>query len=228
MKSPMNHLRGTILSIFEAKRNLKLICAWEFVFCFGDGLFFFMLPVYLNQLNASPTDVGVLYAAFYLSWAVTLLTGGFLADHFDRKTILIVGSLLWIPLPIALATATDWTQLWIPMMLYGTYFGNASVCVYVLRSAPSGKTMQTFSLWVGSIALGYTFSPTLGGFLYSTIGKQAVFYIAAFFAVVSIIPIFFLNRLPKTELKESQKSARFSFTDFSFPKKLIMLCIFLQ
>ena len=216
----------TLLSSFEVKRDLKLICIWEFVFCFGDGLFYFLLPVYISQINASPAEIGMLYSSHYLSWAVTLLMGGFLADKFDQKKLMIIGSLLWIPVPLALAIANNWTQLWLPMILYGTYFGSSSACVYVLRSASSGKTMQAFGLWSASVAFGYLFSPLVGGFLSSTFGKQMVFYIAAGFYSASILPLIFISRLPKAEPLETRAAPKYSFAEFIRSKKLIVLCVF--
>ncbi len=196
------------------------------MFCFGDGLFYFLLPVYIRQLNASPFDVGLLFAVFYLSWTVTLLLGGLLADRFDQKKIIILGSLLWVPVPLAFANATNWGQLWLPMILYGTYFGEASICVYVLKSASPERTMQAFGLWSASVAFGYLFSPIVGGFLSASIGKQLVFIIAAVFYGVSVIPLLFVSRLPRAEIKESQLPSKHTLTDLSRSKKLITLSAF--
>jgi len=224
--SPTNNRLKGFLSFFEVKRDLKLICLWEFVFCFGDGLFYYLLPVYIRQLNASPIEVGLLYAVYYLSWAITLMVGGFLADHFDPKKIMILGSLLWVPVPLVLAGATNWNQLWLPMILYGTYFGSSSTCVYILRSVPAERTMQAFGLWSASVALGYLFSPMIGGFLSSTVGKQTVFFMATIFYAASILPLIFISRAPKAEPRERQSVSKYSFSDFASSKRLIMLCIF--
>ncbi len=226
IKSLTDNRLKAFLTFFEVKRDLKLICVWEFVFCFGDGLFYFVLPVYMNQLNATPVEVGMLYGVHYLSWGITLMIGGFLADHFDQKKIMILGSLIWIPVPIMLAAATSWNQLWLPMILYGTYFGSASTCVYVLKSAPPERTMQTFGLWSASVALGYLVSPMLGGFISSAVGKQTVFLIATVFYAVSVLPLFLVSRLPKPEIKESQTVTKRSSADFALSRNLIVLCVF--
>jgi MFS family permease len=225
MREVCNPLKRFTLN-FKTTRNLKLLYLYEFVFCFGDGLFFFLLPVYIRELGASPFNVGLLFSAFYLSWAVTLLLGGFLADRFDGRKIIFLGALLWLPVPLSFAAATNWTQLWLPMILYGTYFGNASVCVYVLRSAPQGKTMQAFGFWSSSIAFGYLFSPIIGGFLSSLLGKQTIFIIAMIFYAISIIPILFITRLPKVEVKESQTVSKKSFPSLLRSNRLIGLSVF--
>ena len=218
-------LKASLFS-FEVNRDLKLICLSAVLFSFGDGLFSYLLPVYMNQLNASPTEVGMLYAVYYLILGITLMLGGFLADHFDQKKIIIFGSLLWVPVPVILALATNWNQLWLPMVLYGTFFGFSSTCVYILRSVPQERTMQAFGLWSAAVATGYVISPLMGGFLSSFIGKQTVFFMAASFFGASTLPFIFLSRLPKPKLKEKQTINGYSFRDFIGSKKLYYLCIF--
>lgn len=215
-----------IKNLFEANRNLRLLCLSSILFSLGDGLFLFCLPVYITQLNASATDVGMLYAVFYLSWGVSLMLGGFLADHFDQRKIMIIGALLWIPLPLALATATDWNQLWLPMILYGIDIGACSFSLYTLRSAPPERTMQAFGLTSAALALGYVISPIPGGFLYTVFGKQIVFLITASFFVACTVPYLFLSRMPSSKaqdmpiVKSTQK--------FYDAKKLIFTCIFVS
>jgi MFS family permease len=207
-------------------RNLKLLSIHGFIFAFGDGFFFLTLPVYITQLKASPTDLGWLYAVFYLSWGITLFIGGFLADRFDARKIIIIGTLLWLPLPLTLAVASSWTQLWLPMILYGTYFGSSSIFVFLLRSASSGRTMQAFGLWSGSWALGYVFSPVVGGYISQTVGKQTIFILSAIFTIASISPLFFLSKPPKAEEKNVGASAKLFLKDILSQKKLIALCTF--
>jgi MFS family permease len=216
----------TSVNSFEVNRDLKVICLSAFLFNFGDGLFSYLLPVYMNQLNASPTDVGMLYAVYYLTLGITMMLGGFLADHFDQKKVIISGYILWIPVPLVLAVATNWNQLWLPMVLYGTFFGFSSICMYVLRSVPRERTMQAFGFLSAAIATGYAISPLIGGFLSSSIGKQTVFFMAASFFVTSTIPLIFLSRTPKAEPKGRQTILQYSFRHFIGSRKLRNLCAF--
>ena len=67
-------------------RDLKLIFTTNVVGSFGDGLFAYLLPVYMrNVLEADPIQIGILYALTVLAAAFTLLISGTLADRHDRK-----------------------------------------------------------------------------------------------------------------------------------------------
>ncbi len=183
----------------------------------------FFLPIHFRELNASPTDVGLLYAAYNLSWGITLLLGGYLADRFDTKKVIILSFLLWIPVPLALGFATDWQQLWLPMILYGTFFGSASLCVFLVKSSPE-KVMQSFGLWSMSGALAYISSPLVGGVISSSFGKQSVFGLSAVFFAASVLPLFLIKRLPKKDTEEATPIKGGGFAKNS--RKLLILCCF--
>jgi MFS family permease len=161
-----------------------------------------------------------------LSLGITPLLGGFLADRYDNKKIIVIGALIWIPVPLALSMATNWNQLWLPMFLYGTFFGNTAICVYILRSTPPEKTMQAFGFWSASVALGYVFSPIVGGFIASGIGRQTVFLTAACFYGVSVLPLFFIQKLSKSETQEAPVIPEYNPPKFRKFKRLIVLSAF--
>lgn len=71
---------------FEAfNRDLKLLFVSNFVGAVGDGLYVYLFPLYLRDLQASSAEVGLLFSILTISTALTIIPGGFLADHFDRK-----------------------------------------------------------------------------------------------------------------------------------------------
>jgi MFS family permease len=85
------------------------------------------------------------------------------------------------------------------MILYGTFFDGPATSVYLAKSTRRDKLMFTYALWSASVSLGSIFSPSLGGFLASTIGMQAVFLIAFAFYFGSMCPLFFIKNQPPVE-----------------------------
>jgi MFS family permease len=73
--------------------------------------------------------------------------------------------------------------------------------------------------------LGYILSPTIGGLMASTIGKQKVFLIAFIFYALSILPLLLIHKQRRTESKVSPD--HFSANDgHGFRTKLILLSCF--
>jgi len=173
--------------------DLKLLCVSNFIGAFGDGLFVYILPIYIRGLEATAADVGLLFSLLTLSTALTIIPGGFLADRFDRKKVMILGWLIWVPLPLLISIAKHWSQLALPMILYGFFLSGPATSAYVATTASKDKMTLTFTTLSASWSLGYIFSPALGGYLSTVIGMQWVFFLAFVFYAVATIVLFFIR-----------------------------------
>ena len=140
---------------------MKLLFAVNSVGAFGDGLYAYLLPVFLTEnLGASPEEVGILYAAMSLCAALTLLVAGILADKYDRKKIMIVGWLAWVPAPLIFSLARNWLDALPGMMLWGVWLGGPTVTAYVVATADKNRLTLTFTTISAAWSLG-TFSRQL-------------------------------------------------------------------
>ena len=173
---------------------MKLLFAVNSVGSFGDGLYAYLLPVFLTEnLGASPEEVGILYAAMSLCAALTLLVAGILADKYDRKKIMIVGWLAWVPAPLIFSLARNWLDALPGMILWGVWLGGPTVTAYVVATADKNRLTLTFTTISAAWSLGYIFSPALGGYLGGIFGMQLVFLLASFFYSVSCFLLIFVR-----------------------------------
>ena len=191
---------------------MKLLFAVNSVGSFGDGLYAYLLPVFLTEnLGASPEEVGILYAAMSLCAALTLLVAGILADKYDRKKIMIVGWLAWVPAPLIFSLAQNWLDALPGMMLWGVWLGGPTVTAYVVATADKNRLTLTFTTISAAWSLGYIFSPALGGYLGGIFGMQLVFLLASFFYSVSCFLLIFVRsqRAATSAQKPSQVHSSF-------------------
>ena len=173
---------------------MKLLFAVNSVGAFGDGLYAYLLPVFLTEnLGASPEEVGILYAAMSLCAALTLLVAGILADKYDRKKIMIAGWLAWVPAPLIFSFARNWLDALPGMMFWGVWLGGPTVTAYVVATADKNRLTLTFTTISAAWSLGYIFSPALGGYLGGIFGMQLVFLLASFFYSVSCFLLIFVR-----------------------------------
>ena len=174
-------------------KDLRFIFTSNFIGSFGDGLYAFLLPYYMKeQLGISPIQIGTLYAIAYLMAACTLLLGGFLADRYDRKKVMILGWLIWSPIPLIFSLAENWIQILPGMILWGFWLGGPTSAAYIATSADKGKLTLTFTAISASWSLGYIISPALGGYISSIYSMKVVFYLAFIFyslAGVVLLPL---------------------------------------
>lgn len=150
-----------------------------------------------DTLNASPVEIGILYTTANTCVAVTLLAGGFLADKYDRKKIMIISWLSWAPAPIIFAFAHNWTQMLPGMLLWGILFNQPASTAYIVTTVDKKKLTLAFTAISAAWSLGYTFSPALGGYLSQITSMQTVFFTAsAFYASAGIILFFLTQQIP--------------------------------
>ena len=199
-------------------RDLKLLFGATFVGAFGDGLYFYILPLYIRELGANPVEVGTFFSVMLLAAAFTPLLGGYLADKYSLKKAMIAGWLVWMPVPIIFSLAKNWVQLLPGAVLYGFWIGQPAFSAYIASSAEKEKMTLTFTILSSSWSLGYIFSPALGAYLSDAVGIQWVFYLT-FILYGTCTSILFLIGSQGAAIQTSQPSS----TVASFGRKKLLV-----
>ena len=208
-------------------RDLKLILACNLVGSFGDGLYAYLLPVYITgTLKANSVEVGILYAIMSLSTALTLLLAGMLADRYDRKKIMIAGWIAWIPAPLIFSLANNWLQMLPGMILWGVWLGGPTTTAYIVGTADKSKLTFTFTAISSGWSFGYIFSPALGGYLAGIVGMRIVFYLASLlYAAATLMLTLVRSQYAKSPDEQSSKE-RYSFFKLLRTKCLLKFSVF--
>ncbi len=205
-------------------RDLKLLFLSNFIGAIGDGLYAYVLPIYILSLGASSADVGFLFSVFILSTALTIIPGGILADRYDRKKVMILGWLLWIPVPLAFSAASYWAQLAPVMALYGFFMSGPATSAYVVTYARRDRITLTYTLISASWWSGYIFSPGLGGYISTILGMRSVFLLSfVLYAVATAV--LFLIRSQHAQKPSPAQEARFN-TNSAHVRSIILMSVF--
>jgi len=194
---------------------------------FGDGLFAFVLPLYMAEaLKASAVEIGILYAVVNLVAALTLLLAGTVADRYDRKKIMIAGWIAWVPVPLIFSLAENWLQMLPGMVMWGFWLGGPTTTAYIVTAADKNKLTSTFTTISAAWSFGYIFSPALGGYLAGTLSMRVVFYLAfLFYALASFVLIFISSQRVRGYVQHSSEEG-YSFFKLLRTRKLLTLSVF--
>ena len=207
-------------------RDLKLIFTTNLVGSFGDGLFSFLLPVYMGSaLGADSVQIGISYAVLSIVAALTLLLAGMLSDKYDRKKIMIAGWIAWLPAPLIFSVARNWVEMLPGMVLYGFWLGGPSGTAYIVTTADRKKLTLTFTTMSAGWSLGYIFSPAAGGYVASNFGMKPVFYSAFVFYALACSALFFIKSQRATRT-ETGPNDEYSFLKLLRNKRLMSLAAF--
>jgi len=208
-------------------RDLQRIFASNLAGSFGDGLYSYLLPVYMTEnLKANPVQVGVLYAVVNLLAALTLLLTGVLGDRYDRKKIMMAGWGLWVPAPIFFALARNWLEMLPGAVLWGSWLGGPTMTAYIATAADKSKLTSAFTAMSAAWSLGYVFSPALGGLLAAAVGMKIVFYLASvLYASAGLILLFISSQGSNRDMQHRPEEDRQPF-QFRKTGGLLKLSIF--
>lgn len=141
-------------------KDLWIIFLSNMLLSFGDGLYFYIFPLYIRseELGGTAGDVGIIYSVLGLASALTPLLGGFLADKYDRKKLMVLAFSIWVPVPLMFSLVNHWSQLILPSLFYGCFIGGPAASAYVATSARREKMAITFTTISASWSLGYIFA----------------------------------------------------------------------
>ncbi len=167
-------------------RTLHLIFASLFFWMFGIGLYEQLIPIYARQLGASPVQLGTLFTVRHIALAGGFLIGWMMADHQNRRAVVVASWLAATPVPLLLAAAPTYGWLVPGLLLYEiTYFGMPALQAFMARRVPASELASAFGAMGTITSLGFLVSPTVGGALADRYGIRATLLIAAAFYVLS-------------------------------------------
>ena len=189
-------------------RDLGLIYLSSFLWGVGLYLYFYLQPLYITQLGATPEQVGL--ALGIGTFVVTFLYApiGLWADRYGRKQVMVLGWGIGTLATFAMALAPDWR--WFIPGLAGYTLSNFGVAVlygYISTSAPPERRGEAFATVTSVISLGSIISPAIGGWLGEEYGLRTVYFVAALIYTASTLAILPLGNQP-VEVHATRHNAR--------------------
>lgn len=178
-------------------RDLRLLAASLLCWGIGEGLFFYLQPVYLAQLGADPVQVGFILGLAGAAMTVTHIPAGLLADRFGRKTMMGTAWIFGTVATILMLLATSlWVFVGALVLYYLTSFVMAPMSSYVASARGSWTTARALTTAQASFSAGAVIGPLLGGILAAQAGIRPLFGVSAVLFVGSTILMFLLHPQP--------------------------------
>lgn len=190
-------------------KPLIIIFITVFIDLVGFGIVIPLLPYYAETapFNATPFEVGLLFASYSLMQFIFSPILGSLSDRYGRRPVLffsILGSVvgyLFIGFAFAL-----W-MVFLGRIVAGITGGNISTAqAYVADVTTKETRAKGMGLFGAMFGLGFVFGPAIGGIL-SRYGIHVPFLFAAALSLVNAVLLYFF--LPETVNKDSYKPSEF-------------------
>ena len=166
----------------------------------GQSVVGTMLPIFLkNQMDLSLSSIGLFFTGSSVLSLLTQVPGGWLADRYGRKRVILA---FLLPIPFifsAWAMVSDWVAM---LVLYSLFagclgmMGSASLAL-MSDSFPSELKGAAFSVRMTGFRMGSIVGPLLGGYLYSSLSPKSPFIAAALLFFIGIPLVYLIKEKPK-------------------------------
>ncbi|MDN6178874.1 MAG: MFS transporter, partial [Micrococcaceae bacterium] len=174
---------------------LAFACVVSFM---GIGLVDPILPAISEQLEASPSQVTLLFTSYLLVTAVAMLFTGWISSHIGAKRTLVYGlTIIVIFAPLArFSGSIDG----IVGFRAGWGVGNAmfiATSLAVIVASASGGFVGAIVLYEAALGLGMAAGPLVGGLLGSISWRGPFFGVAGLMLIALIATIVLVEPTPK-------------------------------
>jgi EmrB/QacA subfamily drug resistance transporter len=165
----------------------------------GLGLFMIFLdamivnvaiPDIQHEFDAGESGIQWVVAAYSLTMAMFMMSGGTFGDHSGRRRAYMVGIVVFCVASLGCGLAPDIEVLVVSRGLQGVGAAIVNVASLALVGAaypdPKAKA-RAIGIWTGIAAIGLAIGPTLGGFLTEDIGWRSIFLFNPLIGAIAIV-----------------------------------------
>ncbi|NDJ12837.1 MAG: MFS transporter [Acidobacteriia bacterium] len=169
-------------------------------------------PILQRELTLSPTEMGLLFSAFFWSYAVFQLVAGWLVDRYEVKHILSAGFLVWCLATASVGWITGFGWLLASRVILGVGESVAypAYSHILARDFAEGRRGLANALVDAGSKLGPALSTLAGGLLVGRFGWRALFLGMGLGGLLWLIPWILIapsgDRAAKAEVRERPTS----------------------
>ncbi len=191
----------------EFDRAVLVLAVGDLVASFGFSLVFPFLTIYLTTvLGASATESGLVLGLYAVASIASNAAGGWLADRFGRRVVMIASITLTSATVIAMGQVHDLASIALLTLVLGIVdpaFVPAARAA-VADVVPESRRPRAYGLLGVAAAVGWIAGPSIGAGL-STLGYPVLFTVAG--AILLAYTAILIVGLPETRPAETRAAA---------------------
>lgn len=174
----------------QLDRDLRFLAVATFLWGFGATLFFYIQPLYISFLGASPAQIGFTLGIAGLVGLLMHVPMAQLADRIGRKRVMVAGWSLGCLSTFVMALAPDWCWFIPALAAYQlSNFAMSAFFGYVAAHVGQENPNRSFATISSTASVGTIISPSIGGWIGEQYGLRALYFIAALLFALSTLAL---------------------------------------
>jgi predicted MFS family arabinose efflux permease len=226
-----------IISIFQSyknsfanlHKNVWLVSTVLFINRMGSMVILFTVLYFTSKLNYSKAEAGFIMSFFGIGSIFGSYIGGWLADRFNIKNIMLCSLVLSGCILIFINFTTNKYALMCILFFYALTadsFRPASSIAITAVSTPENRT-RSISLMRLAINLGFSIGPAIGGIVAFHFGYKILFYIDSGTTFLAAIILFLFFPNVKTVGNKVKAMANLDVKTSAYRDKIFLIFIML-
>lgn len=190
---------GTLLASFKeigSSRIIRGLFIFRATESLGRGGIGAFIPIFAANVGLSTSLVGALLTINMLSVNLVMPLGGYVADRFDRRTVLIIGSAIGAGLLAAITLAHSFGQLVIFMALQavGVAVAMPAASAIIVEEGRKFGMASTMSAFFVAMGVGMAIGPVISGQIADAVSVNWVFYFGTIMGLAGTVLFAALTR----------------------------------
>jgi DHA1 family multidrug resistance protein-like MFS transporter len=184
-----SYITGRVLRPLADNEILLVLCSTTAVVMMGHGIISPILPLFAKTFGVGAALAGLSISIFGAARLVTNLPAGFLSDRFGRRILLVGGPVVVTVSSILSGLSPNFWMLVLFRFIAGAgsamYMTGAMVLLADITTP--GNRGRVMSIYQGSILLGVSLGPAVGGGVAEIAGVRAPFYVVGVLAGIATV-----------------------------------------
>lgn len=176
-------------------KNFILVLLTTFFAAVTHMIFTSIFPIYVTDIGGNMSIAGMMITGLVFAGTITRLVCGPLQDKYGRRTMLIIGGVMFAINTIAYNFTSNMQLLFILRVCngisQGVYFGAASTIVADI--VPQEKLVDGIGYFGIAGAIGSACAPMIGLEIYQNFGVSTLFILTSIFALIGATFNFFIK-----------------------------------
>ncbi len=165
------------------------------------GLISTLLPKFQDEFNLTKLEQGVLSSSFMIGYAIFSFIFSILASRYNKRTLLILGSMLWCVSCLFMSVSTQKWSLYLARAISG--IGEASyqsiVPVFLTDTYGEERGWRKTSIFFTAINIGFSIGILLGGVI---VHWRIIYLVELVMGLIFVCLIYYTEPVNAVELRE--------------------------